>query len=64
MTDGIPATGTFGVGIGVGVGLYATDGGCVGLDPDETRQSSEDTQTLLLSRTRQEKLLAPLVDTV
>jgi len=46
-TDGTPATGIFGVGIGVGVAVVP--GGGVG--PVETRQFSDDTQTLLLSRT-------------
>lgn len=56
-TLGTPATGIFGVGMGVGVAVVP--GGGVG--PVETRQSSDDIQTLLLSRTRHEKLYAPVV---
>jgi len=59
-TDGTPAIGTFGVGIGVGVAVVP--GGGVG--PVDTRQSSDDIQTLLLSRTRHEKLYAPVLVTV
>ena len=62
-TDGTPETGIFGVGIGVGVGdgPGVAVGPNVGVGPVETRQFSEETHTLLLSRTWQEKLYAPEV---
>lgn len=51
-TEVLPETGIFGVAVvGVAFGGAVAPGGGVFVGPVEMRQSSEDAQTLLLSRT-------------